>query len=231
MSAGAILGQIAETSEPRRGEPRLSLNVLAGVRQGSVQGNARILNISRTGMLLETSFSFHELEPITVVIPDVDLRRAKVVWSSGQFVGCHFEKPLRRVDLVNSALRSDGPNARELEPIGPRIKRLRQEAGLSMVGLARAIGVSKPTIWKWETGKILPSQHHFRGLCGALRVAEVELAYGAAAGMASPLEGSSGDSKPSLAEAIARGRKSIAEAAGIEEHLIEISIASVQLAS
>lgn len=228
MSAGAILGQIAKTSEPRRGEPRLRLNLLVGVYQGTSQGNARILNISRTGFLLDTSFAFRVAEPITVAIPGKDLRRAQVVWSSGQLVGCHFEKPLRRVDLANSALRSGGPSARELEPIGPRIKRLRTEAGLSMVALAREIGVSKPTLWKWETGKMLPSQQHFRALCIALSVPEVELAYGAPAGMAVRFDGINDDSNSSLADAIAQGRKSIAEATGVDERLIMIYVASAQ---
>ncbi|MFW2348991.1 fibronectin type III-like domain-contianing protein [Qipengyuania sp.] len=51
MSAGAILGQSAETSEPKRGEPRHSINLLVGVHQGPDHGNAQILNISRSGFL------------------------------------------------------------------------------------------------------------------------------------------------------------------------------------
>lgn len=231
MNAGSIQGVIAEVSEPRRGEPRLSLNLLAGVRRGNDSGNAQILNISRSGFLLQSDLPSLDHQPITVIIPGIAAREAHVVWSSGRFAGCRFDQPLRRIDLANSRLRSNGPADRDLEPIGPRIKRLREEAGLSMVGMARTLGVSKPTVWKWETGRMLPSRDHFQALCGALRVTEVELAYGHPGEIASSGDRLANEKKPTLAEAMAQSRKLIAEAAGVEERLIQIAILTDQTES
>lgn len=219
-------GKILAPPKQRRSERRLRLSSEASVRQGTESGIAQLLNISRNGLLLQTEFVLRDSEALIVTIPGIDPRRAEVAWSSGHLAGCRFEKPLRRVDLANSTIRKDGPSQRELEPIGPRIKRLREECGLSMVGLANRLGVSKPTLWKWESGKMMPSRPHFRALCYSLKVTEVELAYGSQDLMASLSDPRPLERRPTLAEAIARSREFIAEATGIDEEFIEISIRS-----
>lgn len=43
-------------------------------------------------------------------------------------------------------------NARRMERINERIKRFREQAGMSQGALARAVGVSRPAVSKWENG-------------------------------------------------------------------------------
>ena len=133
---------------------------------------------------------------------------------------------MRRADLADAKLRNDGPSESEPEPIGLRIKQRREEAGLSMVRLAQILGVSKPTVWKWETGRMLPSQQHFRGLCQALNIPELELAYGVPNQPLADRPGDPDRSAPSLAEAIANSRKLIAAIAGVDEESVSITISA-----
>ena len=46
----------------------------------------------------------------------------------------------------------------------PTLKRLREEAALSQIELARVCGVSNHTIWRWEQALGRPSPEHRRKL-------------------------------------------------------------------
>lgn len=61
-----------------------------------------------------------------------------------------------------------------LDPIAERIRALRAHRGLTAVALAQKIGVSRPTLWAWETGKGLPRTENLAALAEALGVS-VEL--------------------------------------------------------
>ena len=50
----------------------------------------------------------------------------------------------------------------------PTLKRLREEAALSQLELARACGVSGHTIWRWEQALARPSPEHRRKLAELL---------------------------------------------------------------
>ena len=52
--------------------------------------------------------------------------------------------------------------------LGPRIKTLRKERGLSLAGLARSTGVSEATLSRVENGQTLVSAHHLYQLAQAL---------------------------------------------------------------
>lgn len=51
---------------------------------------------------------------------------------------------------------------------GDRLKRIREINKLSMLGLARILKVDRVTIWRWETGKKLPSLETVREICHRL---------------------------------------------------------------
>jgi DNA-binding XRE family transcriptional regulator len=42
------------------------------------------------------------------------------------------------------------------ESLGQRLRRLRRGHGMTTGELADSVGVSRPTIWAWETGKSNP---------------------------------------------------------------------------
>lgn len=45
------------------------------------------------------------------------------------------------------------------------LKAARVNAGFTQTELARRLGVSKVTYWKWETGKAEPKHSQFQKLC------------------------------------------------------------------
>jgi hypothetical protein len=72
-----------------------------------------ILNVSKTGLLLETSGDLSEGETIELDFPEATGVRAVVKWSSGSLFGCKFQKPLTRAALSAALLRAsfDPPKA------------------------------------------------------------------------------------------------------------------------
>ena len=224
MGEQSISANLSTPSTQKRKSQRLQLFMPTSVRPGSSENNAQILNISRSGLLLQTSTSQRVHDEIDVEIPEVGNRKARIVWRSADLAGCEFEQPLRKADLSRLKLGSLKTINRPQEALGDRIKRLRVGVGLSLEGLAQRIGTSKPTVWKWETGKTIPSRSYFLKLCEALAVKEVELAYGKAMDLQTDHEGKTADRALGLAEVISSSRAAIAEAAGIDEDDVEILI-------
>lgn len=65
------------------------------------------------------------------------------------------------------------------ETRGQRIRRLREDAGLSQGKLGEAIGVSRQTISLWEMGDYRPSAEHLAGLSDKLKKPEAYIMFGA----------------------------------------------------
>lgn len=57
-----------------------------------------------------------------------------------------------------------------------RVRSLRRRAGLSQQALADKLGVSKPTIWQWETGRSMPRAAKIADLARELCITPQELA-------------------------------------------------------
>ncbi len=57
----------------------------------------------------------------------------------------------------------------------PTLKRLRELAVLSRSELAEACGVSRQTIWEWESGRARPTALRQRKLLEALKITPAEL--------------------------------------------------------
>lgn len=153
-------------------------------------------NLSRTGMLLETNAPLSVGEPLQVLLPADEVCSAIVVWANETIFACEFEKTLPTATI--SRIRLQTPNEpRPLqgngianenesthqdegsrETLGDRLKRLRRERGFSMVHFASRVGVSKPTLWKWEKGTVFPRQDMIGVIARVLDVPEKELIYG-----------------------------------------------------
>lgn len=58
----------------------------------------------------------------------------------------------------------------EVEGFGPRLRKLREKAGLTQEQLAERAGVKKLAVWRWETGAREPSWGHVVALAKALGV-------------------------------------------------------------
>ncbi|MBA3054414.1 MAG: helix-turn-helix transcriptional regulator [Sphingomonadales bacterium] len=189
----SVLGQINARS--RTGflgnQPTRKLS-LEGVTASFSEDKESVLvtNLSTTGVLAETNAPLSVGEPLEILLPEGEVLAATVVWANEGIFACEFERPLSvstirkvelhcsspaRIDDQGANLPGGGPAA---ETLGERIKRLRRERGFSMVHFASCIGVSKPTLWKWENGTVFPRQHTIRVLAEALGVPELELIYG-----------------------------------------------------
>ena len=66
-----------------------------------------------------------------------------------------------------------------MENAGEKIYNLRKKRGLSQDQLAKKIGVSRKTVYKWESDLALPTSENVESLCAALGV-DVEYFYGSA---------------------------------------------------
>jgi transcriptional regulator with XRE-family HTH domain len=179
----------------RRGASRRKLHLDVGGTTGSgIAANVIILNISETGVLLRTSAALSIGERLEVALPQVGTRAALVMWASGDLFGCQFEEPISRAAVSAAQLRGkpeaagtarDAPSAfsgpdEGDDSFGGRLKRLRQQRRITMAGLARKAGVSKPTLWKWERNDVRPRTKSIGPLAAALGVSETELLFGGA---------------------------------------------------
>ena len=214
-----------------RRQPRLVLRLHTGVGQSGKAFDAEILNLSRNGMLVQTEAQLSLDDPIAVVLPNRGAVPAKVVWFADELYGCSFLEPISQdeleaaTDVASQEEDSEHRYGVDHETLGSRIKRLRVSKGHTMRGLAQLVGVSKPTLWKWEGDQVRPRHETMQRLAEELGVSELELVYGAPGlGKAIALAEEDADSGTSLADIVRASRKRIADAAGVEETSVEIHI-------
>jgi hypothetical protein len=113
LSAEILTEQVA-------GERRLAIRrrLRLGVSASS-SGNvamALILNISETGLLIETVAELAVGETLQVEIPEASATTARVIWTDGFFAGCEFINPVPVSAVSASQLMSPiaGPDAETL---------------------------------------------------------------------------------------------------------------------
>ena len=56
-----------------------------------------------------------------------------------------------------------------------KINFFRKNNGLSIMGLCQLTGISRTTLWKWENGKLIPSEKHIQKMCKVLNVSISEI--------------------------------------------------------
>lgn len=100
------------------------------------------------------------------------------------------------------------------ETFGTRLKRLRKERRISLIGMARLLNVTKPTVWKWETDKARPRPETLEALASILEVSERALLLG----------GGDDSAPPQLSELIKDCKGQIAELAGTSADNVSITI-------
>lgn len=182
-------------TDTRRGASRRSLQLDVGGTTGSgARAEVVILNISETGLLVRSSTALSIGERFEVSLPQAGRKAARVMWASGDLFGCQFDEPISRAAVSAAQLRgkpepaasvadmpaiASDPGERD-DSFGGRLKRLRQLRRMTMAGLARKAGVSKPTLWKWERNDVRPRTKSVASLAAALGVSEAELLFGGA---------------------------------------------------
>lgn len=222
--------RVEEKNNIERREPRLILQLNTGVGQSGRAFDAEILNLSRDGMLVRTQAELTLEEPIEVVLPQSGAVKATVVWTADGMYGCSFAETISDDELQAAndlATEEPGEGKRfgvDHETLGSRIKRLRTARGFTMRGLAENVGVSKPTLWKWEGDQVRPRHETMQRLAEELEVSELELVYGAPGLGEAALLAEEDIASGSLADIVRASRKRIARAAGVDEGCVEINI-------
>lgn len=186
------------------------------------EANVTIHNISEAGLLIETALDLAQGEVLAIDLPEAGVVGAGVVWRSEHLYGCAFEAPIGAAALAATQLQGFAPGvpthpatpsaARGSgEALGPRLNRLRREAGLTLADVASVLGVSKPTVWAWEKGKARPLPE---------RLAAIAAALGVDPDMLAPPPGLPREVDAVIAEC----RQRIAEACGADPRAVRIMI-------
>ena len=231
----------ATLEDERRSEGRRKLLLSTAATQAGRSRAVEILDLSAKGLLISTLAELDVGEPLAVILADGIAHSATIAWSSDTLFGCKFERPLTRAELSASLLLADPPRGGALPQtdagkvtseatsqvtLGQRIRALRMESPHTMEELADLAGVSKPTLWKWETDRVRPRQDAIERLAAVLGVEEIELLYGkdawearlqSAIAPAAPPDGT-------LAKLVDDTRQSIAAAAGVAPDRVKIEI-------
>jgi hypothetical protein len=79
---------------------------------------ALILNLSETGLLIETLVELAEGEALRIEFPDASASTAKVVWVEGFLAGCEFTEPISTATVSAAQLKAPvrGAHATNEEP-------------------------------------------------------------------------------------------------------------------
>ncbi|WP_431197738.1 PilZ domain-containing protein [Qipengyuania citrea] len=168
----AVMGSDREDHpEQRRGvdlrrSPRHRLVLPVDLAFENETSNALVLDLSENGCLIEAERRIELGETLQIEFyENPELRyKAKIIWGGDALYGCQFFQPIPETIVEEARLWTvprligeaiDGASADQL-PIA--IRAARSSAGLSAAELARRAGVSRPTLWSWETGKSRPTK-------------------------------------------------------------------------
>ncbi|MBO0749863.1 MAG: helix-turn-helix domain-containing protein [Porphyrobacter sp.] len=220
----------------RRAAPRRELHLrLTSLTGRRATANVLVLDLSQTGLLLQTSTRLTPGETLQINLPHAGFRAAEVVWTSGEFVGCRFAEPISSAAISAAQLRSEASGAvgavsraaidsssPEGDSFGARLRRLREQYNLSQAALAKLLDVTKLSIWKWERGDAHPRQARIAALASLFAVSENELLAGTPA--ASPLAEADSGEPERLAEIIDECKARIADHLGTTADKVEITV-------
>jgi hypothetical protein len=123
----------AKGKAERRSSQRRKLR-LEAEPDPSAESRVVIHDLSEAGMLLESSAALTVGEKLDLVIPEAGSAKASIIWSSGHYFGCRFEKPLTSA-AVSAALLRSPPS-----PSDEERKRAIYNAVAELHSLARTVG-------------------------------------------------------------------------------------------
>lgn len=229
---------IMPAGENQRGSARRQIRLHA--RGGPVAGEASdvlIHNLSTTGLLLESTASLSVGDEIVVDLPEAAKSVATVVWASGEYFGCAFDRPLSAAAASAAQLRSEpvgtiqppaesdvGAPAASPESFGARLQRLRRERGLTLVEFARLAKVSRPTVWSWEADRSTPRRSKTKVLLEVLGITEEELHGTSAIDTRGETDGEISGDEDALRRAVIEAKERVAGLVGTSPDKVTLII-------
>ena len=112
MLSHALFASFADSSEHRASDRRV-LRLEARVAMPAGESGVEVHNLSRTGLLVESTTKLPVGTDLQIELPGGKCHRAKVVWADEGLFGCRFERALSQATLSAALLRA-APRA--LEP-------------------------------------------------------------------------------------------------------------------
>lgn len=109
----ALLAEISvdpSTTDDRE-EKRRKLRLVAEVAYSQDSARVLILNMSKTGMMIETAAALAVDESFEVDLPEAGTVIARVIWHRDQQFGCAFDSPLSQGALSGALLQSPPDHA------------------------------------------------------------------------------------------------------------------------
>ena len=103
-----LLAEIQSSPEPRDGRrvARRPVRLEVETVSPNASANALIHNLSRTGLLIETTATLNVGDALEVNLPEAGPTAAKVIWSRGEFCGCEFALPVSNGAVSAAMLRA-----------------------------------------------------------------------------------------------------------------------------
>lgn len=192
------------------------------VQSLAAHDDAIALDISTGGCLIEMRHEFEVGDTVEIELPGDSKPRfdATIVWTGDGIFGCQFDTQLPSPIVDEARLRGtplqsgSALDQGSAEQLAVAIGSARRRSGLSATELARRTGVSRPTLWSWETGKTRPSQANLVKLREALAISRPNATEGVPGN----------DLTQKLEKVIADHRRGIARETGMDEDRIKISI-------
>lgn len=178
---------ILEHVQNRRGAARRRLRLEAlGTTPAGEGVEVFVHNLSESGLLLESAVELFAGDEIMVDLPAVGPTPAGVIWSSLGLYGCKFREPISAPALSAAQLRSSFERASPMSRTeaegrhapavdGARVRELRLQLKVGVGEFASRIGVSRPTVWAWETGHRQPAQVRLAMIAKELNVEVVDI--------------------------------------------------------
>lgn len=104
-----------------RGTVRRRVRLAAPASDGVRSVDVLVHNLSLTGMLVECGVPIAVGETIEIDLPEAGPTSAAVLWKSGDFHGCQFDRPIPSAAISASRLRSpvEAPDPLDLAEIVP----------------------------------------------------------------------------------------------------------------
>ncbi|WP_324263121.1 PilZ domain-containing protein [Altererythrobacter sp. H2] len=84
----------SQKSDDRRASPRRSLEFGFDTGPSSTRTRVVILDISKTGLRLQSSTHFNIGDKIQLELPETDTLGSSIVWTDGDQYGVKFERPI-----------------------------------------------------------------------------------------------------------------------------------------
>lgn len=196
-----------------------------------------IHDISTAGMLIETKSKLKIGQSVAVSLPEADNVAARVVWQNAPLFGCRFDEPLPQAALSAAKLRNPTPNPKDIKPddealkqqaseqLPSRLRRLRRERGLSRAALSVQTGISKPSIWAWESGKTVPRRTNILVLADVFGLTEQQLLFGErTAAIQESAQTDAEHTTQGLGNVVEAAKDRIARAAGVGKTKVHVFI-------